>query len=563
MQRVRTLAAGVLLTAAGSATGADLDGDTVVLTTTEIQRLDVQTVVELLNRLPGVSATDSSVSLQGSASKHVLVRLDGRPLNDPNTGLVNLAGLAADNVAKLTVLKGSGAVRYGDNTTGGVVLIDTKASTDETPDKLEFYYGSHDTRRLHAELAGTASGTGLKLTLDRESTDGHRENNDGASRTVALDANRILAAGLAARVSLSYSKKDSDYAGKDHAPTPRARGMKHNRGALLKLDYRGVESRTYYNDFDKYYSNPDTPFESDLSSRVFGQEFKLPGPLPGGVKLERREAESNRFGTHKEDLYSAYALRDFTLPDPRFTTAVGLRVNQHSVFGTSYNPKLRVALSADGPNAALEVSRSSNTPSFQQRYYESTFTRASPGLDMERATNIKTALSDTATAAVSWSIALFHNEIEDAIAYMPNGDGTYSYRNIAASTRWGVDGSIDWTPVPDLRLSASYLYLEFTDDATGNYLPHKPRHKAKLTLHHSAGRLSTVLTANHVGDSYDNEANTDVLSGYTTLDGKWSYRLRATDLIFRVDNVLDEAYEVHPGYPAEGRTFTAGFSHRF
>ena len=75
----------------------DASGSTIV-TKKEIDSLNVQTLVELLNRLPGVSATESSVSLQGSSSKNVLVLMDGRPLNDPVTGLVNLRGISSHSI---------------------------------------------------------------------------------------------------------------------------------------------------------------------------------------------------------------------------------------------------------------------------------------------------------------------------------------------------------------------------------------------------------------------------------------------------------------------------------
>ncbi|MDO9528974.1 MAG: Plug domain-containing protein [Syntrophales bacterium] len=53
----------------------------IIITADEIKEMNVRTVVELLNQIPGVDASEHTVCLQGSYMVRVL--LDGRPIHDP------------------------------------------------------------------------------------------------------------------------------------------------------------------------------------------------------------------------------------------------------------------------------------------------------------------------------------------------------------------------------------------------------------------------------------------------------------------------------------------------
>ena len=228
---------------------SSLNGDGVVLSRSDIQALNVRTVVELLNRLPGISASNSSVSLQGSSSKHVLVLLDSRPLNNPVTGQIDFSTLSADRIKELRVIKGSGAVRYGDNTSGGVILITTHDVVRASSRKVEIQYGSHNTSALSANISSSINATGLELNLNRKSSDGHRPNNDSTETGAAFSLNRAFTPLLDGRLTLAVGNTKRGYAGKVSTPTPRARDRTTSRSAMLNVKYRAMESRTYYNIF--------------------------------------------------------------------------------------------------------------------------------------------------------------------------------------------------------------------------------------------------------------------------------------------------------------------------
>ena len=76
-----------------------------VLTAADLARLGVRTVGDALRFLPEVSVRGfggpgalQEVSIRGTASAHVLVLIDGVPVNSPAQGLVGLNTIPLDNV---------------------------------------------------------------------------------------------------------------------------------------------------------------------------------------------------------------------------------------------------------------------------------------------------------------------------------------------------------------------------------------------------------------------------------------------------------------------------------
>ncbi len=140
----------LFLFAASVALGAT-DAETIVIERDEIRALNVQRVADILNTVPGVRAGDTSVSICGSSRVRVL--LDGRPINDPTSshGRINFDFITPDAIERIEILPGRGALRYGDDASGGVILITSRAAGRVRGD-IRVYGGSQDTVRADGKL---------------------------------------------------------------------------------------------------------------------------------------------------------------------------------------------------------------------------------------------------------------------------------------------------------------------------------------------------------------------------------------------------------------------------
>ncbi|MBD3239530.1 MAG: TonB-dependent receptor plug domain-containing protein, partial [Chitinivibrionales bacterium] len=102
----------------------------------EISRADmetrgVRTVAEALETVPGVTVSvgrknEVAVQLRGADPKRVLVLLDGRPMNMPYYGKIDLRTVPVDRVERIKVLLGAASLLYGPNAAGGVINIITR-----------------------------------------------------------------------------------------------------------------------------------------------------------------------------------------------------------------------------------------------------------------------------------------------------------------------------------------------------------------------------------------------------------------------------------------------------
>lgn len=125
-----------------------------VVTSKEIEEMNVHSVDESLKYLPGVyanrpgghepSVMGTNVVLRGIPNySRTLVLVDGQTLNDPYIGAVTWESVPAETVERIEVVPGPFSSLYGGSAMGGVINILTKS-----PTKREFSlkggYGSND-----------------------------------------------------------------------------------------------------------------------------------------------------------------------------------------------------------------------------------------------------------------------------------------------------------------------------------------------------------------------------------------------------------------------------------
>ena len=112
---------------------------TSVLTEADIQRSGAVTVNDAIMRLLGVvgrqdfyGGGDYALDLRGfgsTADSNQVVIVDGIRFSEADLGGTRLAGIPIESVLQIEVIRGSGAVLYGEGATGGVIIVTTKAGT--------------------------------------------------------------------------------------------------------------------------------------------------------------------------------------------------------------------------------------------------------------------------------------------------------------------------------------------------------------------------------------------------------------------------------------------------
>jgi iron complex outermembrane receptor protein len=114
-------------------------------------------IADVLNNVPGVKAGDASVGIHGSYKVKVFV--DGRPINDPTSshGGVNWDLVSPDDVERIEILRGKGGLTYGQDASGGVILITTRQVRHLTGN-IKAYGGNHNTQNVSTAVTTYADG---------------------------------------------------------------------------------------------------------------------------------------------------------------------------------------------------------------------------------------------------------------------------------------------------------------------------------------------------------------------------------------------------------------------
>jgi iron complex outermembrane receptor protein len=183
-----------------SAAAADLPFGVSVLTADEIKASGVTTVNDAIMKLLGVPGRldfygggDYGLDLRGfgtTADNNQVVVVDGIRISEADLSGTRLAGISIDSVERIEVIRGSGAVLYGEGATGGVIVITTKAGRGTARKSQADVYaavGSFGLREARGTGTVVAGGFSLDAAANKRDTDNDRENfrskTDGASAT--------------------------------------------------------------------------------------------------------------------------------------------------------------------------------------------------------------------------------------------------------------------------------------------------------------------------------------------------------------------------------------------
>lgn len=148
-----------------------------VITGEEMEQRKLRSVVEALRWAQGLSVNQSGgpgtvadVRMRGGTPEQTLVLIDGAIVNSATIGTYDFSNLTSDNIERIEILRGSQSMLWGSDAMGGVINITTKRGRDQ-PNLSGFAeYGSFNTIREGATLAGKRGPIDFSGTISRWDT---------------------------------------------------------------------------------------------------------------------------------------------------------------------------------------------------------------------------------------------------------------------------------------------------------------------------------------------------------------------------------------------------------
>ncbi len=532
--------------------------DAIVITDRDIAKMNVRKIWDVLNQVPGISAGESFVSIRGS--NKVKVFLDGRPINDPASPhrAVRFDLVSLEDVRRIEIYIGKGALKYGENTSGGVILIFTKKGK-RLSGNVKSYLGNFDTSHISANLRTGKGSLKAGMSFGYEYTGGYLPNNDkrkkrfGARLSYAKEKKELS-------VSFDYIRKKRGIHGRKEYPTLHYRRNSSMYSFSFGLKARKVKALIFFNSSKTENKDPERNIYGFLKVKKLGEDtfFNLDlgrwGNVVLGNSFRLDRARSKSFGSKQEYSIAFFGTYEFLYK--RISLSFGIRETVYSEYEDQINPEIKLSYSDKNWSVSFTYMRTNNIPTFYQKYERTSSKEPNPELDIETSDNLSLSFFVKPISNFSFGLSFFHNQISNRITYVYDRNRWIGhYENLGKVTYKGMDISLDLRITKVLSLKTNYLYIEAIDERTGRWIPGKPRHKIYSDIFFNPVKdLSLVFNIKFESKQYtrsDNKASAPAraICGLR-LEYSPSWTKKKTEFFMEIKNLLDENYCYGDGYPA-------------
>lgn len=550
-----------------------------VITRADIQRLQPQSMLDLLRLQPGVDVVRSgglaggvSLFLRGTESDHTLVLIDGVRASSATTGQFEWRSLDPAQVERIEIVRGPRASLYGSEAIGGVVQIFTRRPQGFS---AQVEAGAHDSRRLSLGYGGesgalrydlvlaSAHSDGIDATLapSNPDLDGYTERSLGARLGYRLSADTELS--LAAWLGQTASEYDQ--------------GEIDGLNAVLDLGLEQTLSARWSHRLQLGYahdrSDTDSAFPSEITTRRLSADWQHDYALSdrqllvAGLSLRRDEGENYdpaaRSTAFDEAITNKAAFLSWLGNFGAHDFEAALRVDDNDAFGTHSTGSLAWGYDV-APRWRLTAAYGTafKAPNLNELYHPGFDDWFSPGtlifagnpdLQPERSRSAELGLRYRPSPAHSIDAQLFYTKVDQLIA----NSSTYPF----------PASNVDEARIQGLELTyigrgerwfwqAALTVQEARDASDDSRLLRRPDEKLALLLGRDLGAGHVQLDAVLVGERLDFNGELD---GYGLLNLSASYPLgHGFALTGRVENLTDTEYEEVSGYRTLGRSLYLG-----
>ena len=274
--------------------GVEAAGTVREVTAEEIQNKDARNLAEALELLPGVEIRVGAegiprVDLRGFRSRHVLLLLDGIPLNSTFDGQFDPSIVPTENIAKIKVSYGTSSVLYGQGGLAGVINIITKKGEEGVQGMVSGEAGEGLERLGRFNLSGGKGDANFFLSGSMAAQRGYRLSDD-------FDYTSLQDNGLRENSDTRRSNLFGNIGYSPNEDWDIGLVMSYTKGNYGIPPSTKESTKT---DPDPFASNPKYERVNDLEgfSAQLSTSYDLPGPVDmrGWLYFNRMDEEKTRY----------------------------------------------------------------------------------------------------------------------------------------------------------------------------------------------------------------------------------------------------------------------------
>lgn len=599
-----------------------------VVTRTQIKDSGYETVGDVLKEVPGIltrrgseTGTSSGAAgeqIQGIGSRQALVLLDGFPVTGARgikSGNINLDRQSTARLEQIEVVKGAASALYGSDAIGGVVNLITREPRKPLDGSLSFSGGNFGIVDMRSELGFKKKGwsgfgsierhknNGFDLTptvIDTTGAGFHRYDYFGKLKYEFSE--KFYVTGLADAKfgnSLGRSLGEAGFQRDNVDETNQSYGATANwsPNARTVVQFRGYFSR--YDEIGRYTLLPSSRNPNEVpqpDENLFERFGRVDASLSyvwgerqliqfGGEWTTDRYRGINRLRNNsgeRADTKVAWGQDKIFLTNWA-TLTVGLRYDNHSIFGEAYSPKVGLNIRAtDRLNLRASWGRGFRAPDLGQLYFRffnptnlyQVF--GNPNLRPEHSGSWQVGAEYSSTKKdYRFGVNFFRNDVVNLIEAVNYGfvrtsaqaNGIlgslglnpsdyavslnrllFVYQNLSNIYTQGVETDFDIKLPRQFALSGAYTYLDAKDKNTNLYLPERSKHQGVVKLAYDNPKLGfranarLSMLSSWQTSSITNRGLTEQITGkaYQTVDIYGAKSLKkGFELYGTVENLFD------------------------
>lgn len=553
----------------------------------DIERLQPSSVLDLLQRAPGVQVTQSggrgslsSLFIRGTKTAQSVVLVDGQRIADASSGNQFLEWLSIDQIERVEILRGPRSTLYGADAMGGVIQVFTRrAAANQRSGHVRLGYGSKNTWERSAGLALADADTRLSLNASSSDTQGiNRSTHANAGANADRDAyrnsalslnlshqlNQRLNLGLSLLEQRGQAEFDNDFGGsfpyQDFQISSQAlhadAQLSDSWNSRLELGHSENRYKTAYDDNNASrhnYTYRDSA--AWLNNLALNEQNSL---LLGADWNEDTLHSNNDYS--RSSRWNRGLFLQHRYQGELFSTEAGARHDKNQQFGghNTFNGAVTWHLNPDN-DLILSYAEGFRAPSFQDIYAPPGW-GANADLQPEESKSFELQWRSQLAEDTRLELSLYRSKIRNAIV----SDSNFNMQNIDSARIHGFEAALQQR-LGDWHASLGLSLVDPRDADTGHTLNRRARRTLSLDLDRQFGAFAVGAGWQAVSSSYDDVNNNRQLAGYglLALRGSWQAS-EELQLALKVDNLLDKDYsraqygvgwpETYHSYREEGRS---------
>ena len=586
---------------------------TAVVTRDQIDQQPAVTLADVASTLPGFQILSAGSSgfppssiargfFGGGEAEYVKVLVDGMPIGDVESGVVDWRGLPALAIDRIEALRGPASAAYGDAALAGAIQVFTLRSSVPVR-RATVSGGSFGAVLAGAEVGQSVGRVMLRGVGSYTRSDGFRARSDIRESFASLSAHRPTESGeWSLRASFSGAARDepgplstlqlstdrnmSDASFRfDRENTRRASvavrfGEAKSAWTYSLLAYAGGRDGARLRTLLLAPGVGDSA-ERETSSHTIGTSVENSvetnvGPVSGHLRfgadagideLDTSYRPMSATGSSGGDVASLGGRRTQVAGYATYAVNVGDRSTVHGgirwdrlrddagdagqMSHQAWSPRFGATVGL-GRGVVLfgQASRAFKAPTLDQLFDPrpfpdfrgGTFLISSPTLRPQRAHNIEGGLRQSFRSH-RWEAVIYRLKVRDEIDFDP---ASFTYANIGQSTHEGLELDVALFRGSPVSVGANYAWTRVAPDPAdaGTQLKNIPRHLLRPNVTVRLAKDIVVYTAyTRTAGAYADDANTFRLRDRSTVDMRITKRIQR--LTARVDllNMTNDQYE--------------------